>query len=126
MKTVLQSTLAIAAITVATLTGAQSAAAHAHLLSAEPAENQMAMPPPKELVLKFSEALNISATSVEIIGPDKKPVEIESQVIDPKNPKVFRVELKSPLGDGKYKVRWKALSVDGDWTSGSYSIDSMN
>ena len=109
-----------------TLASASSALAHAHLLSAIPAENKMAMPPPKELILKFSEELNIKFTSVQIIGPDKKPVEIASQALDPKDEKVLDVELKAPLGDGKYTVIWKAFSQDGHKTNGSYTIDSMN
>jgi copper resistance protein C len=99
--------------------------AHAHLLSAVPAENQMAMPPPKELVLKFSEELNLKFTSVEIVTPDKKKVEVASEALDPKDAKVLIVELKAPLPDGKYTVNWKAFSQDGHKTNGSYTIDAM-
>jgi len=124
--TLFKSIIAASAITLAAIGAAASAEAHAHLLSAVPEENKMAMPPPKELILKFSEELNIKFTSVEIIGPDKKPVEIASQALDPKDEKVLEVELKAPLGDGKYKVNWKAFSQDGHKTNGSYFIDSMN
>ncbi len=108
-----------------TLAQPVTAFAHAHLLSAVPAENKMAMPPPKELVLKFSEELNLKFTSVEIVGPDMKKVDIASEALDPKDAKILIVELKAPLPDGKYTVNWKAFSQDGHKTHGSYTIDAM-
>lgn len=125
MKT-LNGILAAAALTLGSVVSAASAYAHAELLSAVPAENKMAMPPPKELILKFSEELNIKFTSVEIVGPDKKKVDVASQALDPKDAKVLIVELKAPLGDGKYTVNWKAFSEDGHKTHGTYHIDAMN
>ena len=125
MKPVTQLALA-AALTLAAFGSTASANAHAELLSAVPAENKMAMPPPKELILKFSEELNIKFTSVEIVGPDRKKVDVTSEALDPKDAKVFIVELKAPLGDGKYTVNWKAFSEDGHKTHGTYHIDAMN
>lgn len=104
-----------------------SALAHAHLLSAEPAENQMAMPAPQVLKLKFSEAVEPKLSTVTILGPDKKPVDGVSVAPDPKDPKVLIVTLKAALPEGKDTVNWVAVAKDdGHKTSGSYTLDAMN
>ena len=55
-----------------------SAFAHAHLVSATPAANGMAMPPPTELRLKFSEGTRTEFTKVKVTASDKTPVETDT------------------------------------------------
>ncbi len=99
--------------------------AHAHLLSATPKANEMAMPAPSELRLKFSEGLVITFTNVKVTGPDKKTVETGPAKLDPSDNTLLIVPLKAPLQDGKYSVDWQAVSVDGHKTTGSYGFESM-
>jgi methionine-rich copper-binding protein CopC len=61
--------------------------AHARLVSASPAQDQMAMPPPTELRLKFSEAIGPKFTQVKLTGPDGKvvktgPVRVHTDEVD--------------------------------------------
>ncbi len=99
--------------------------AHAHLLSATPAADSMAMPPPTELRLKFSEGLELKFTTVKLTGPDKALVKTGPAKLDSGDNTLLIVPLAAPLADGTYTVDWQALSTDGHKTKGSYSFDSM-
>lgn len=125
MKLFKEITLATALTFAAIVARSHGAEAHAHLVSSEPAENKTAMPSPAVLKLKFSEELNIKFSSVEVLGPDKKNVEVASEALDPKDSKILIVTLKTALPNGKYTVNWKAFSQDGHKTHGSYFIEAM-
>jgi copper resistance protein C len=99
--------------------------AHAHLISATPADNAMAMPAPTELRLKFSERLELKFTKVKVTGPAKEAVETGPEKLDPNDNTVLIVPLTATLPDGKYTVNWQAVSVDGHKTEGSYGFESM-
>jgi methionine-rich copper-binding protein CopC len=118
-------TLALAALILAAPGLAAPAFAHARLVQAVPAADGMAMPPPAELRLTFSEAVELSFTKVRVIGPDKKPVETGKPSLDPKDKATVVVPLAAPLADGAYTVEWQALSADGHKTRGSYRFESM-
>jgi methionine-rich copper-binding protein CopC len=102
-----------------------TALAHANLVSATPAAKSMAMPPPTELRLKFSEGIEIKFTKVKVTGPDKKAVETGTAKLDPSDNTVLIVPLSGPLPDGKYTVDWQVVSVDGHKTKGSYGFESI-
>src|SRR5215211_6573352 len=101
------------------------ALAHAKLLSSEPAANGMAMPPPTEIRLKFSEPVEIKFTKIEILGSDKKPVAIGPLRLDEKDRSVVIAPLAAPLADGDYAVNWQAVSKDTHKTKGSFGFESM-
>ena len=50
---------------------AGQAFSHANLISSVPEANGMAMPPPNELRLKFSEGIELKFTKVKLTGPDE-------------------------------------------------------
>jgi methionine-rich copper-binding protein CopC len=86
----------------------------------------MAMPPPTELRLKFSKAIEIKFAKVKVTGPGKTVIETGAAKLDPADNTVLIVPLASPLPDGKYTVDWRARAhVDGHTTAGSYDFDSM-
>jgi methionine-rich copper-binding protein CopC len=101
------------------------ALAHAQLISATPAPKAMAMPPPTELRLKFSEGIELRVTKVRLSGPGKKVIKTGPAKLDPGDSTVLIVPIAAPLPDGKYTVDWQAVSIDGDKTRGSYSFESM-
>ena len=101
-----------------------AALAHASLVSEAPAANSIAKPPPTELRLKFSEAIEVKFANVKVIGPDRKEIETRSPKLDPGDKTVLIVPLMTPLADGKYTVEWQAASVDGRKTKGGYG-DAM-
>ena len=101
---------------------ATSAHGHANLVNATPAANSMAMRPPTELRLKFSEGIEVKFTKVKVIGPDKGTIEAGALKLDPNDNTVVIVPLMSPLPNGTYTVDWQALSLDGHKTKGEFGF----
>src|SRR5262245_58828623 len=99
--------------------------AHATLVSASPAQDQMAMPPPTELRLKFSEAIEPKFTKVKVTGPDGKVIKTGPVKVDPADKTTVVVPVAAPWPDGKYKVDWEAVSADTHKVKGPYSFDAM-
>ncbi len=110
---------------VLTLAFAGQASAHAHLVSEIPAARSMAMPPPTELRLKFSEGLESKLTRVKLVGPDRKAVQTGEPRLDAADNSLLILPIAAPLADGHYTVEWKAVSTDGHKTSGTYSFEAM-
>jgi methionine-rich copper-binding protein CopC len=107
------------------LAPATAAFAHAHLLSSQPADKEMAMPAPTELKLTFSEGLEVQLCKVQLVGPDKKELKTGPLRLDPKDDKLLIVPLPAGLPDGTYTVNWQAIAKDTHKTTGSYTFDSM-
>jgi copper resistance protein C len=99
--------------------------AHARLVSASPAQDQMAMPPPTELRLKFSEAIEPKFTKVKLTGPDGKVIKTGPVRVDAADKTTIIVPFTAPLPDGKYTVEWQAVSADTHKVKGTYSFESM-
>jgi len=103
----------------------EQALAHAQLVSSTPAANEMAIPPPTELRLKFSEGVELKFTKVTLTGPGSKAVKTGPAKLDPSDSSLLIVPLASPPADGQYTVNWQAVAKDGHKTKGSYSFTSM-
>jgi methionine-rich copper-binding protein CopC len=101
------------------------ALAHAKLVSTSPAANEMAMPPPSELRLKFSEAIELKFAKVKLIGPDKVEMKTGTPKLDEGDKTTLIIPLVTPLVDGNYTVTWQVVSTDGHKVRGSYSFQSM-
>jgi copper resistance protein C len=99
--------------------------AHAKLVSASPAQDEMTMPPPTELRLKFSEAIELKFTRVKVTGPDGKVIKTGPVKLDPADKTTLIVPLADPVSDGKYTVDWQAVSADTHKVKGTYSFESM-
>ena len=117
--------LALATLILAAPGLAAPAFAHARLVQAVPSVDGKAMPPPTELRLTFSEAIELSFTKVRVTGPGEKPVETGKPRLDPGDKATVVVPLAAPLADGAYTVDWQTLSADGHKTKGSYRFESM-
>jgi methionine-rich copper-binding protein CopC len=100
---------------------AGQAFAHAQLKTAIPAANSTAASP-EQLILKFSEGLEIKFTSAKVIGPDGKAAPTGARSLDPNDKTSLIVPVKRPLTAGKYEVEWHAVAVDTHKTQGSYSF----
>ena len=100
------------------------ALAHAKLVSADPAESKTATPPPSELQLKFSEAIELSFAQVKVTGADGKAVKTGRLALDPSDKATLIVPFAAPLADGKYMVSWQVVAGDGHKTKGSYSFEA--
>jgi copper transport protein len=87
---------------------AVAAQAHAHLQQATPADGSVLATAPAELVLRFSEAAQLTALTVAKDGGTEQkitplPQKAETQIV---------VALP-PLAPGRYVLSWRVLSADG-------------
>lgn len=92
---------------------AQLAQAHSELTSSVPTDKAMLGSAPKEIVLDFSEAVQLTALSLERQGEAKQslgPVPAEAA-------EHFLVSAPA-LSPGEYVVTWRALSDDAHVMSG--------
>ncbi|WP_414158399.1 copper homeostasis periplasmic binding protein CopC [Pseudomonas sp. BNK-45] len=105
----------------ASLLGASSVFAHAHLKSSNPAADSSVVAP-NELRLMFSEGVEAAFTQVTI-SKDGAPLEVKSLATEGADKKTLIVTpAATPLRAGKYQVQWHAVSVDTHKSEGSYSF----
>lgn len=113
-------TLLTAALSIAGLAAAQPAFAHAYLKSAVPVPGSVITHAPKNLLLVFTEDLEVPFCKVRItsgsgVNEAGKPQPVAGH----------RNELRVPFetaAPGRYRVTWHALSVDTHKTHGSYAF----
>ncbi|WP_405020874.1 FixH family protein [Kitasatospora sp. NBC_00070] len=104
------------------LGGAGSAAAHAALVSTDPAQNSVVPSAPSAVTLTFSEGVTLSADSVRVLDPAGKQVDAgDSGRADGKGD-TARVSLRGGLADGTYTVAWRAVSDDSHPVSGAFTF----
>jgi hypothetical protein len=84
-----------------------------------PAVNGMAMPPPTELRLKFSEGIEIKFTKVKVIGPDKGTIEAGALKLDPNDNTVVscRLRLHCPTGSTE-RIGYHNIQVNREPVAG--------
>jgi copper transport protein len=85
--------------------------AHAQLVASSPGAGEVVEDPPTELRLVFSERLEATGTSVDVVAADGSLVVDRGGEIDPDDPYALVVPLLE-LGDGTYSVSWRTLSSD--------------
>jgi methionine-rich copper-binding protein CopC len=84
------------------------ALAHAELESASPPDGAVLESPPTEIVLTFTEALNVPKSHMELIGPDG--TQVANGVVDPDNEKSMRID-PPELAPGAYEIRSTAVAA---------------
>ena len=90
---------------------------HAELDTANPADKST-VPPPSEVVMTFTEALDPSASSIKLADAGGAIV-AQGSTVDSTNTKTMRLEL-AELAPGNYSVRWTTKSTeDGDIARGT-------
>ena len=109
-----------------TLCGCGTAYAHAHLLQSAPAAGMVVTAAPGVLRLDFSEGLQLGFTGVTVRGPDRAIVSTGHARLAPRDDKELLVPLPLALIRGRYTVQWRALSIDGHTTRGSYGFSVAN
>ena len=110
-----------ALIMIATLALPATALAHAHLKRAAPRVGSTVKDAPKAVELWFSEALEGTFSTIQVLNAAGTRVDQQKQHLDAKDNAKLEVELP-PLAPGTYTVRWHALSVDTHQTDGSFTF----
>ncbi|AUG08713.1 copper homeostasis periplasmic binding protein CopC [Pseudomonas sp. S09G 359] len=104
----------------ASLLGASTAFAHAHLTGATPAADS-SVAAPADLRLTFSEGVEATFTKVSL-SKDGTELAIKGLETPDADKKVLVVTPAAPLAAGTYKVVWNAVSVDTHKSNGEYSF----
>jgi methionine-rich copper-binding protein CopC len=107
----------IAALTLALLTVA-SAAAHADLISSEPAAGSTVAGSPATIRLSFSQPLQSTSTMQLFLGQFQSVAGLNTVVAGSE----MQATLGRPLAPATYTVQWSAASDDGHTTEGSYQF----
>jgi methionine-rich copper-binding protein CopC len=109
-------------IAVAVLVALTSVAfAHAHLVKSLPAGGSTVKVAPAEITLWFTEALEPSFSTVEVVDGSGNRFDQGEAVPDPSDKKILHVALKA-LPAGRYKATWRVVSVDSHHTEGHFSF----
>ena len=96
--------------------------AHAFLDHAEPAVGREVHRAPEQVKLWFPEALEPALSRVQVFDAGGQEVDRRDVHPDPGNTAILEVSLPA-LKPGRYKVVWRAVSVDTHTTSGTYNFE---
>ena len=98
------------------------AAAHAFLDHASPAVGSTIHAPPAQVKLWFSQKLEPAFSNAQVSDSAGKRVDRADGRVDDDDPTVLTVSVPQ-LVPGRYRVKWRVLSVDTHITEGDYSFD---
>jgi copper resistance protein C len=97
------------------------AEAHAHLMSAIPANGAVVPAAPHALRLRFTEGVEPAFSGVTLSSA-RGPVATGPLAVDPSNPTHVVVPIVGSLAPGTYTVAWHAVAIDTHRTQGSYTF----
>lgn len=109
---------ALALLVLLVLLPAGPAAAHATLVSSDPAEGEVLETTPDVVTFTFDEPVALTAGSVQVFDAAGDPVESEASSRDT----VITADLPDGLDDGSYVVVWRVVSADGHPIAGSLTF----
>jgi len=100
-----------------------AALGHAKLLSTEPATGEQLAVAPKQMTLRFNEAVQIGVLKLSADGKDI-PIELDRSATSAGTPPGSTVTVALPaLAPATYRVQWSALTVDdGHVVKGTFSF----
>jgi methionine-rich copper-binding protein CopC len=105
----------------ALLIAVSAARAHAFLERAAPAVGSTVPAAPAEITLRFTERIEPTFSTVQVIGPGGERVDAGDARVDAREPASLHVPLKT-LTAGTYKVVWRVVSVDSHVTDGDFKF----
>ena len=98
------------------------ASAHAFLDHAAPAVGSAIHGSPAQVRLWFTQELEPAFSTVKVLDRSGTQVDKQDKQVDHANPALLQVSLPE-LAPGKYRVVWRALSVDTHVTEGDFTFD---
>jgi methionine-rich copper-binding protein CopC len=117
------STKRFLAVTIFALAGVvtSSAFAHAKLQSSDPRAGSTLDAAPRQVRLKFNEALEPAFSKIKLTGPQNREIAVAATTVDKADPTVMTAPLP-PLSTGEYHIQWTAVSHDGHKVKGEVSF----
>ena len=113
-----RSRFGVAALATVLIAAATLAFAHARLVRASPAPDSILRAAPTQVSIWFTERLEQAFSNIEVADASGSRVDQGNPQVDGK---VMRVELRA-LQSGRYRVNWRAVSVDTHTSEGSFSF----
>ena len=104
------------------LLSASLAGAHAFLDHAEPKVGSAIKTPPTEVKVWFTQKLVIAFSNLQVFDAAGNEVDKHDKRLDKSEQALLIVSIP-PLKPGKYKVVWRATSVDTHVTHGDFTFD---
>jgi methionine-rich copper-binding protein CopC len=98
-----------------------SAFAHAKLQSSDPQAGSTLEHAPKQVRLKFNEALEPAFSKIALTGPQDNAISVGATGVDAADPTAMSASLP-PLAAGAYRIRWSAMSHDGHKVKGEVAF----
>ena len=105
----------------AALLSAAMADAHAKLARSEPAAASTLRRAPGEVRLWFTESLEATFSSAHLLDGERRRVDGAEGKVDGANAALLRMTLPA-LGDGRYTVVYRVVSIDSHVTAGELSF----
>lgn len=99
-----------------------AAQAHAFPDHAEPKVGSTVQLAPTQVKVWFTEKLVGPFSNLQVFDATGKEIDKHDKQVDKSNPALLLVSVP-PLKAGKYKVIWKAVSVDTHTTQGDFTFD---
>ncbi|MDT0378884.1 FixH family protein [Streptomyces sp. DSM 42041] len=115
----------LAALCAYLLGAAPPAAAHAVLTGSTPAAGAVVDAQPEDVVLTFSEAVQLSDDSVRVLAPDGSRAdtgETRERSSASGGDARYATPLRDGLADGTYTVAWQVVSADSHPISGAFTF----
>lgn len=106
----IQRILAVATFALASAV-TSSAFAHAKLQSSDPQAGSAIASAPKQVRLKFNEALEPAFSKITLEGADHKEIAVTAVAVDKDDPSVMMAQLPA-LPAGEYRILWSAMTHD--------------
>jgi copper transport protein len=99
-----------------------SAFAHATIVSTTPADQQVLKVQPREVRLKWSEAVDLGSHAVRLLDSSGSEIAVPPAKHGPGGQSTAVVALPAGLADGTYVVAWRVVSSDSHPVSGAFSF----
>jgi methionine-rich copper-binding protein CopC len=100
----------------------REAGAHAFLDHAAPAVGSAIHGSPVQVRLWFTQELEPAFSTVKVLDRNGRQMDKQDKQVDRADPALLQVSLP-PLAPGRYRVVWRALSVDTHVTEGDFTFD---
>jgi copper resistance protein C len=98
-----------------------SAFAHAKLQSSDPKADSTLDAAPRQVRLKFNEALEPAFSKIKLTGPRNDEIPVTATTVDKADPTVMTAPLPA-LAAGEYHIQWLAMTRDGHKVKGEVTF----
>jgi len=102
----------------------QGSWAHAFVDHAEPAVGSQIHGAPAQVKIWFTEKLEPALSKIQVFDSSEQQIDKRDIKIDQSNGALLTVSLPA-LKPGKYKVVWRAVSVDTHVTTGNFTFEIL-